>query len=46
MKYHEEFPKPSSVSVYYGVKLVENFFSEKYAVRVYEDSEDGNTVLK
>jgi hypothetical protein len=38
MKYHEEFPKPSSVSVYYGVKLIENFFSEKYVERSDEDT--------
>jgi hypothetical protein len=48
MKYHEKFPKVSDLtrldfvsrftSVYYGVKLLENFFSEKYGVRSYEDT--------
>jgi hypothetical protein len=30
MKYHEEFLKASSESVYYGVELIENFFTKKY----------------
>jgi hypothetical protein len=38
MKYHEEFPKASSVSVYYGVDLIENFFSKKYGERFHQDT--------
>jgi hypothetical protein len=48
MKYHEYFPKVSDLtrldfashttSVYYGVKLIENFFNEKYVERSDEDT--------
>jgi hypothetical protein len=38
MKYHEEFPKVSSVSVCYGVELIENFFSKKDCERSHQDT--------